>query len=78
MNTKTHAVEHIQGVELVIVSDKLITHTESELRNLHTHKLELSFEAAEVLYIKLGQQISIAKELVDENMAIITERQEKS
>lgn len=73
LRTKTHVVEHIQGVELEIVSDKLITHTESELRRLHTHKLELSFEAAQALYIKLGQRIATAKEMVDEHSAIIAE-----
>lgn len=71
--TESHVVEHIKGVELEIVSDKLIAHTETEFRNLHTHKLELSYEAAEALYIKLGQRLETAKEMVEDNLAIITE-----
>ncbi|MFZ3461446.1 hypothetical protein [Vibrio harveyi] len=73
--TKFHVVEHIKGVELEIVSDKLIAHTESEFRNLHTHKLELSFDAAEALYIKLGQRLKFAKEMVEDNSAIIVKQQ---
>ncbi len=69
--TESHAVEHIKGVELEIVSDKFIAHTETELKNLHTHKLELSYEAAEALYIKLGQRLKTAQELVEDNSAII-------
>ncbi|HBC3945544.1 TPA: hypothetical protein KD870_004062 [Vibrio parahaemolyticus] len=42
--TESHVVEHIKGVELEIISDKLIAHTETEFKNLHTHKLELSYE----------------------------------
>ncbi|EJS2611083.1 hypothetical protein NW622_003713 [Vibrio alginolyticus] len=34
--TESHVVEHIKGVELEIVSDKLISHTETEFKNLHT------------------------------------------
>ncbi|KFA99627.1 hypothetical protein [Vibrio sp. ER1A] len=71
--SESHVVEHIKGVELEIVSDKLIAHTETELKNLHTHKLELSYEAAEALYIKLGQRLKTAQELVEENSAIITD-----
>lgn len=71
--TESHVVEHIKGVELEIVSDKLIAHTETEFRNSHTHKLELSYEAAEALYIKLGQRLETAKEMVEDNLAIITE-----
>ncbi|WP_199481099.1 hypothetical protein [Vibrio owensii] len=71
--TESHIVEHIKGVELEIVSDKLIAHTETEFRNLHTHKLALSYEAAELLYIKLGQRLKIAQEMVEDNSAIITE-----
>ena len=69
--TESHVVEHIKGVELEIVSDKLISHTETEFKNLHTHKLEISYEAAEVLYIKLGQRLKIAQEMVEEHSAII-------
>lgn len=71
--TESHVVEHIKGVEIEIVSDKLIAHTETEFRNLHTHKLELSYEAAEALYIRLGQRLETAKEMVEDNLAIITE-----
>ncbi|MFB9214260.1 hypothetical protein [Vibrio sinaloensis] len=71
--TESHVVEHIKGVELEIVSDKLIAHTETELKNLHTHKLELSYEAAEALYIKLGQRLKTVQELVEDDLAIITE-----
>ncbi len=70
--TESHVVEHIKGVELEIVSNKLVS-TVSELRNLHTHKLELSYEAAEALYIKLGQRLKIAQEMVEDNSAIIAE-----
>ncbi|AIW17526.1 hypothetical protein VITU102760_24955 [Vibrio tubiashii] len=71
--TESHVVEHIKGVELEIVSNKLIAHTETELKNLHTHKLKLSYEAAEALYIKLGQRLKTAQELVEDDFAIITE-----
>lgn len=71
--TESHVVEHIKGVELEIVSDKLVAHTKTEFKNLHTHKLELSYEAAEALYIKLGQRIKTVQELVEDNLAIITE-----
>ncbi|KFA99509.1 hypothetical protein [Vibrio sp. ER1A] len=71
--TESHVVEHIRGVELEIVSDKLVAHTETEFKNLHTHKLKLSYEAAEALYIKLGQRLKTAQELVEENSAIITD-----
>lgn len=71
--TESHIVEHIKGVGLEIVSNKLISHTETEFKNLHTHKLELSYEAAELLYIKLGQRLKTAQELVEENFAIIVE-----
>ncbi|MCG6459625.1 hypothetical protein K6U44_04020 [Vibrio parahaemolyticus] len=70
---ESHVVEHIKGVELEIVSDKLISHTETEFKNLHTHKLEISYEAAEALYIKLGQRLKIAKEMVEEHSAIIVD-----
>ncbi len=40
--TESHVVEHIKGVELEIVSDKLIAHTETEFKSLHTHKLKLT------------------------------------
>lgn len=70
---ESHVVEHIKGVELEIVSDKLISHTETEFKNLHTHKLEISYEAAEAIYIKLGQRLKIAKEMVEEHSAIIVD-----
>lgn len=69
--TESHVVEHIKGVE--VVSDKLISHTETEFKNLHTHKLEISYEAAEALYIKLGQRLKIAQEMVEEHSAIIVD-----
>ncbi len=59
--TESHVVEHIKGVELEIVSDKLVADTKTEFKNLHTHKLELSYEAAEALYIKLGQRLKTAQ-----------------
>lgn len=71
--TESHVVEHIKAVELEIVSDRLIAHTETEFKNLHTHKLELSYQAAEALYIKPGQRLKTAQELVEDNLAIITE-----
>ncbi|EHK2924779.1 hypothetical protein J7Y46_004669 [Vibrio parahaemolyticus] len=71
--TESHVVEHIKGVEVEVVSDKLISHTETEFKNLHTHKLEISYEAAEALYIKLGQRLKIAKEMVEEHSAIIVD-----
>ncbi|EHK6028026.1 hypothetical protein C4G53_RS22805 [Vibrio parahaemolyticus] len=71
--TESHVVEHIKGVELEIVSDKLISLTETEFKNLHTHKLEISYEAAEALYIKLGQRLKIAQEMVEEHSAIIVD-----
>lgn len=70
--TKSHVVEHIRGVEIEIVSDKLVS-TVSEFKHLHTHKLELSYEAAEALYIKLGQRLKTAQEMVEDNSAIITD-----
>ncbi|ENP0827528.1 hypothetical protein ACCI36_004759 [Vibrio parahaemolyticus] len=69
--TESHVVEHIKGVELEIISDKLIAHTETEFKNLHTHKLELSYDAAEALYIKLGQRLKTAQEMIKDNSAII-------
>ncbi|MCY9855994.1 hypothetical protein [Vibrio mediterranei] len=69
--TESHVVDHIKGVELV--SDKPVAHTETEFKNLHTHKLKLSYEAAEAFYIKLGQRLKTAQELVEENSAIITD-----
>ncbi|EHJ9985491.1 hypothetical protein KB976_004632 [Vibrio parahaemolyticus] len=70
--TESHVViEHIKGVELEIISDKLIAHTETEFKNLHTHKLELSYDAAEALYIKLGQRLKTAQEMIEDNSAII-------
>lgn len=71
--TESKVVEHIKGVELEIVSDKLVAHTKTEFKNSHTHKLELSYEAAEALYIKLGQRLKTAQELVEDNSAIIVE-----
>ncbi|EGU0150163.1 hypothetical protein JFQ72_004409 [Vibrio parahaemolyticus] len=71
--TESHVVEHIKGVELEIVSNKLVAHTKTEFKNLHTHKLELSYEGAEALYIKLGQRLKTAQEMVEDNSAIITE-----
>ncbi len=70
LTMESHVVEHIKGVEIEIVTDKLIS-TVSELRCLHTHKLELSYEAAEELYIKLGQRLETAQEMVEDNSAII-------
>ncbi|MCG9657617.1 hypothetical protein [Vibrio mediterranei] len=71
--TESHVVEHIRGVQLEIVSDKLVAHTKTEFKNLHTHNIELSYEAAEALYIKLGQRLKTAQELVEDNSAIITD-----
>ncbi|HHP0492482.1 hypothetical protein [Vibrio harveyi] len=71
--TESHIVEHIKGVEIEIVSDKLIAHTETEFRNLHTHKLALSYEGAEELYIKLAQRLKMVQEMVKDNSAVIAE-----
>ena len=70
--TESHIVEHIKGVEIEIVSDKIIAHTETEFRNLHTHKLAL-YEGAEELYIKLAQRLKMVQEMVKDNSAIIAE-----
>jgi hypothetical protein len=68
---ESHAVVHIKGVEIEIVSDKLVSTV--ELRCSHSHKLELSYQAAEELYIKLGQRLKLAQEMVEDNSAILSD-----
>ncbi len=39
--TESHVVEHIKGVELEIISDKLIAHTETEFKNINLNFLTM-------------------------------------